>query len=97
MFKNDVGAVIIGGHFQGLGLIRSLAEKGVPTILIDHGPCIARPSRYVHRFYKCPKTTDTNRFIQFLLWLGHDSRYKGWVLSRQMMKQLPGFLKIMTC
>jgi len=80
MFKDNVGAIIIGGHFQGLGLIRSLSEMGIPTILIDHAPCIARHSRYINHFYRCPDVADPVSFISYLKNLSSRHSLEGWVL-----------------
>ena len=48
--NEKVGAVIIGGHFQGLGILRSLARHNVPIYLLDQELCIGRFSRYAKRF-----------------------------------------------
>jgi D-aspartate ligase len=43
----DVGAVVIGGGCQGLGIARSLGRHGIPVCLIDDETSAARASRFV--------------------------------------------------
>ena len=43
----DVGAVVIGGDYQGLGIARSLGRRRVPVCVIDDEISIARASRFV--------------------------------------------------
>ena len=76
-----VGVVIIGGHFQGLGLIRSLGRHNVPTYLLDREQCIARFSRYTDRFSKCPDILrEEPLFLKFLLDLAVKEDLKGWIV-----------------
>ena len=41
------GAVIIGGDYQGLGIARSLGQRGIPVCVLDDEISISRASRYV--------------------------------------------------
>jgi D-aspartate ligase len=41
-----IGAVVIGGDYQGLGIVRSLGRRGVPVGVLDDERSIARFSRY---------------------------------------------------
>lgn len=41
-----VGALVVGGDYQGLGIIRSLGRRGIPTCVIDDERSIGRFSRY---------------------------------------------------
>jgi D-aspartate ligase len=75
-----VGAVIIGGDFQGLGILRSLASKNVPVYLLDHELCIARFSRYAKRFARCPSVREENHFFNFLIHLAKKEDLEGWVI-----------------
>jgi hypothetical protein len=43
----DVGALIGGGDFQGLGIARSLGRPGMPACISDDQYCLARFSRCV--------------------------------------------------
>jgi D-aspartate ligase len=42
-----VGAVVIGGGCQGLGIARSLGRHGIPVCLVDDETSIARASRFI--------------------------------------------------
>lgn len=75
-----VGAVIIGGHFQGLGILRSLASRGVPICLLDQGLCISRFSKYSKKFVRCPSLRDELRFFNFLTDLAKEEGLTGWVI-----------------
>ena len=49
---NKSGAIIIGGHAQGLGIIRALGKKGIPIILIDSQPLsLGMFSRYTEKVF----------------------------------------------
>lgn len=76
----EVGAIIIGGDFQGLGVLRSLARHHVPTYLLDQGLCIGRFSRYPRRFIRCPSVTEATLFFDFLTDLAKKEKLEGWVV-----------------
>jgi D-aspartate ligase len=78
--SEKIGAVMINGHFQSLGLIRSLGKKGVPIYLLDTGPCIARFSKYVKKYFRCPPVLEENRFLEFLLSLARENGLNGWII-----------------
>ncbi|HEY0756468.1 MAG TPA: hypothetical protein VGD98_21125 [Ktedonobacteraceae bacterium] len=44
--SREVGAVILGGCFQGLGIARSLGRQGIPVCILDDEFAISRYSRY---------------------------------------------------
>ena len=50
-----VGAVIIGGDFQGLGIMQSLGQHGIPTYLLDKGLCISRFSKILQKVHEMPQ------------------------------------------
>ena len=77
--KNLPGAIVIEGHIQGLSIVRSLAELGIPIIVIDRTSCIAKYSKYCHRFFYCPNY-DSDEFAFFLINLAKKELLKGWVL-----------------
>jgi len=78
---DKVGAIVIGGHFQGLGLLRSLGRKKIPVYLLDQGQCIGRFSKYVKKFFKCPDVKkDESRFLEFLVNLAAEENLKGWII-----------------
>src|SRR5437899_2435293 len=44
--SDRIGAVVVGGDFQGLGIARNLGRRGVPICIIDDELSISRFSRY---------------------------------------------------
>jgi predicted ATP-grasp superfamily ATP-dependent carboligase len=76
----QAGAIVIGGDFQGLGVVRSLARHGVRVYLLDTGFCIGRFSRYVAKFARCPGAGDEDALLRFLEDLAQREHLEGWVL-----------------
>lgn len=74
------GAVLLGSDFKALGVIRSLGRRGARGVVIDNTPRSAWFSRYVveRRHWDGPMEGD--RFVDYLLTLGQDPRYAGWLL-----------------
>ena len=48
------GAVVVGGDYQGLGIVRSLGRSGFPVCVVDDEPSIARYSRYATHAIRVP-------------------------------------------
>ena len=78
--NNKSGALVIGGHFQGLGVVRALAKKNIPIVVIDHEPCLSRFSKYVWRFWKCPPPCREYQFVNFLVELANKLEGAKWVV-----------------
>ena len=78
--NEHVGAVIIGGHFQGLGILRSLARHKVPIYLLDQALCIGRFSRYPKKFARCPSVRQEVLFVNFLTDLARKENIEGWII-----------------
>ena len=78
--SRNPGAVIIGGHFQSLGIIRNLGQHNIPLCLLDNKLCIGRFSRYTSRYFRCPPIKDEPLFLEFLLTLAHKARIEGWII-----------------
>jgi len=78
--KRQAGAIIVGGHYQGLGALKSLGEKGVPLCLIDHELNIGRFSKYAHRYYPCPDIESEEYFLNFLINLADENNLQDWVI-----------------
>lgn len=74
------GVVVLGSDFKGLGVIRSLGQRGIPCALIDNLPRSAWFSRYVTKHFKWNGPLDTDDFLQFLLAIGKEHHLTGWVL-----------------
>ncbi len=78
--NGKIGAIVVGGHFQGLGLLRSLARQHVPTYLLYGGICIARFSKYVKRYAKYPDLKREDHFFEFLTDLARRENLEGWLI-----------------
>lgn len=64
-----IGALVIGGHVQGLGLIRALGMERIPVYLLDTTKYnISRYSKYCKKFIKMPLDIydSSDIFINFL-------------------------------
>ena len=77
---SQTGAVVVGGDFLGLGIVRSLGRHGVPVCVIDDERSIARFSRFTTLHLKAPDLRDPERAAASLMQLGCRHRLQGWVL-----------------
>lgn len=75
-----VGAVVIGGDFQGLGIVRSLGRHGVPVCVIDDERSIARYSRYTTHTERVANLHDERQTVDIILDVGRRRGLEGWVL-----------------
>jgi D-aspartate ligase len=78
--REGVGAVVIGGDFQGLGIARSLGRRGVPVCIIDDELSIAPYSRYATYAVRVQDLRDEQTTIAGVLDVGQRLKLKGWVL-----------------
>ncbi len=78
--SKTVGAVVLGGDYQGLGIVRSLGSKGVPVCVIDDELSISRYSRYCAKFVRVPHLRDGRVVVDSLLELAPRLGLQGWVL-----------------
>src|SRR5689334_1993011 len=74
------GAVVIGGDYQGLGIVRSLGRVGVPVCVIDDEHSISRFSRYTTHGVLVPDLRQEGPTVEALLHLGRSLNLQGWVL-----------------
>lgn len=76
--RNRPGAIVLGGNFVGLGIVRSLGAHGIPVWVFDadRSKSIAQFSRYTGRFVEAKEEAITN----VLLREGRQHRLDGWVL-----------------
>jgi D-aspartate ligase len=75
-----VGAVVLGGDFHGLGIVRSLGRHGIPVCVIDDEHSISRFSRYTTFAVSAPTLRKEKETVDFLLDTGERLNLKGWVL-----------------
>jgi predicted ATP-grasp superfamily ATP-dependent carboligase len=72
------GALVIGGDYQGLGIVRSLGRRSIPVWVLDDERSIAAVSRYTRR--SLPWPTDEARQRPYLLALAKRHQLDGWVV-----------------
>jgi D-aspartate ligase len=75
--KNMPGAIVLGGNFVGLGIVRSLGKQDIPVWVIDadRSKTIAQFSRYTTRFIETKEP-----LVDVLLREGLEHQLNGWVL-----------------
>lgn len=78
--KESIGAVVIGGDYQGLGIVRSLGRRNVPVCVIDDETSIARYSRYTTHSVPVSNLRDEKAAVAAILAAGKRLNLKGWVL-----------------
>jgi predicted ATP-grasp superfamily ATP-dependent carboligase len=78
--QNKVGAVITGGEFLGLGVLRTLGKKGIPTILLDHEQSISKYSRFNIKHFKSPRPSEMEEYVNFLIQLVKREGIQGWII-----------------
>jgi hypothetical protein len=61
------GAVVLGGDFLGLGIVRSLGRKGVAVCVVDDEHSIARFSRFTTCAARVPNLREESRIVGSLL------------------------------
>ena len=76
----DVGAIVVGGDFQGLGIVRSLGRHGIPVCVIDDERSISRFSRYTTYAARVPTLRDDDSTIRALEAAVDRFGLEGWVV-----------------
>lgn len=74
------GAVVLGGDYQGLGIVRSLGSRGIPVCVVDDEQSISRFSKYCQRFVKVESLRDGDVTVDTLLELGDRFKLHGSIL-----------------
>ena len=78
--STDVGAVVIGGGCQGLGIARSLGKRGIPVCLIDDEISVARASRFVRHFVRVRDLRTERGLLDALALARGKFGLSGWVI-----------------
>jgi len=78
--SEQVGAVVIGGDYQGLGIIRSLGRHGIPSVVIDDERCIGSNSRYVRHSVQFDSIREPEKVVEAVLAVGKRYGLEGWIL-----------------
>ena len=73
--KNCIGVIVIGGHVQGLNILRIFFKNGIKGIVLDESKYnLARHSKYCTAFIKYPENELLVKLFTLKL------KYKGWLL-----------------
>jgi D-aspartate ligase len=86
----DVGAVVIGGGCQGLGIARSLGRRGIPVCLIDDEISMARASRFVRDAIRVPDLRTEQALLDALALAHGRLCLSGWVLYPTREENIAG-------
>ena len=77
LLSNQKGVIVLGGHVQGLGIIRIFGKNNIPCVLLDNTDInIAKHSKYCNAFYQY----DEDGLFDYLVELGETGKYKDWLL-----------------
>jgi D-aspartate ligase len=78
--RRTVGAVVIGGDYQGLGIARSLGRLGIPVCVVDDEVSIARASRFSDHIVKVGSLRSEEDTLDALALAADRHGLEGWVL-----------------
>ena len=79
-WKKPAGAVVVGGDYQGLGIVRSLGRHNIPVCVIDDEHSIARFSRYATHTVAVPSLRHEEQTVDAIMETGRRLGLEGWVL-----------------
>jgi len=77
--RTDIGALVTGGDYKGLGIVRSLGRRGIQVWVTERQDRLAGSSRYAQRRLRWSAGTDAEQ-TEYLLQLAEEHGLKGWVL-----------------
>lgn len=80
LLNRTTGAVVVGGDYQGLGIVRSLGRRNIPVCVVDDELSISRYSRYCTQFQKVKNLFDERRAVDSLMEIGQRLNLQGWIL-----------------
>ncbi len=75
-----VGALVVSGDYQGLGIVRSLGRRGVPVCVVDDEISISRFSKYCTHFVRVADLRNERKAVDALIEVGERLGLQGWVL-----------------
>ena len=75
--KTTPGVIILGGHVQGLNILRIFGNSGIQGVVIDNTPInLAKHSKFCKKFYHIPD----DKLLDSLLSLKGQDLYNNWVI-----------------
>jgi D-aspartate ligase len=78
--KEKIGALVIGGDHLGLGIVRSLGQRGIPVCVVDDQFSVSFFSRYNSRFIRVKNLRDERKTVEAVLEVGHRFSLRDWIL-----------------
>lgn len=75
-----IGAVVLGGDYQGLGIARSLGRRDIPICVIDDEYSITQFSRYAKYSVRVPTLRNDDAIVKELFLAGERFGLNGWIL-----------------
>ena len=75
-----VGAVVVGGEHPGLGITRSLGQRGIPVCIVDDQYSVSQFSKYASRTVRVKDLLDEQKAVDSVLEVGERYGLKDWVL-----------------
>jgi D-aspartate ligase len=78
--RGPTGGLVLGGDYQGLGIVRSLGRRGIPVCVVDDETSIARVSRFSKRAVRVPSLRDEQSTLETLEAVRRAHGLEGWVL-----------------
>ena len=76
----QTGALVIGGDHPGLGIVRSLGQRGIPVCVVDDQLSVSSFSRYISRFVRVKDLRDERKTVEAVLEVGHRFGLQNWIL-----------------
>lgn len=74
------GALVVGGDYQGLGVVRSLGRHGIAVDVLDDELSVSRFSRYTRNYVRAGELRDETAIVDALLDTARRHPVDGWVL-----------------
>ena len=74
------GALVIGGDHPGLGVVRSLGQRGIPVCVVDDQLSVSSLSHYTSRFVRVKDLRDERKAVDAVLEVGRRFGLQNWIL-----------------
>lgn len=74
------GAIVVGGDYQGLGIVRSLGRRGIEVVVLDDERSVSRYSRYAVGSVRVPSLRGETETVEALEEMGERLGLDGWVV-----------------
>jgi D-aspartate ligase len=76
----QTGALVIGGDHPGLGIVRSLGQRGIPVCVVDDQLSVSFFSRYKSHFVRVKDLRDERKTVDAVLEVGRRFGLRNWIL-----------------